>query len=140
MGIDFLLSLAPFLFNKLLILKQTLIKMKKIFFTLTLLCLCANIETAKAADSFTTTNATTVLDNFQDDADSGAETPASPGFTQELKNRFIEGGPGFMGIVLVCLILGLAIAIERIIYLNLATTNTKKTNRKCRNCSCFWRC
>ena len=48
------------------------------------------------------------------------------GFHQELKKRFIEGGPGFMGIVLLCLILGLAIAIERIIYLNLATTNTKK--------------
>ena len=47
-------------------------------------------------------------------------------FTQDLKKRFIEGGPGFMGIVLLCLILGLAIAIERIIYLNLATTNTKK--------------
>jgi len=47
-------------------------------------------------------------------------------FTQELKKRFIEGGPGFMGIVLICLILGLAIAIERIIYLNLSTTNTKK--------------
>ena len=31
-----------------------------------------------------------------------------------------------MGIVLLCLILGLAFAIERIIYLNLATTNTKK--------------
>ena len=45
-----------------------------------------------------------------------AEAP-SVGFTQELKNRFIEGGPGFMGIVLACLILGLAIAIERIIYL-----------------------
>ena len=54
-----------------------------------------------------------------------AEAP-SVGFTQELKNRFIEGGPGFMGIVLACLILGLAIAIERIIYLNFATTNTEK--------------
>ena len=43
-------------------------------------------------------------------------------FHQELKKRFIEGGPGFMGIVLLCLILGLAIAIERIIYLNLSTT------------------
>ena len=50
----------------------------------------------------------------------------SVGFTQELKNRFIEGGPGFMGIVLACLILGLAIAIERIIYLNFSTTNTSK--------------
>ncbi|MEE9406761.1 MAG: MotA/TolQ/ExbB proton channel family protein [Polaribacter sp.] len=47
-------------------------------------------------------------------------------FHQELKLRFIEGDPGFMGIVLVALILGLAIAIERIIYLNMATTNTKK--------------
>ena len=52
--------------------------------------------------------------------------PAEASFTQELKKRFIEGGPGFMGIVLICLILGLAIAIERIIYLNLATTNTQK--------------
>ena len=52
------------------------------------------------------------------------------GFTQELKQRFIEGGPFFMGIVLVALILGLAIAIERIIYLNMATTNTNKLVQK----------
>ena len=51
---------------------------------------------------------------------------AEASFTQELKKRFIEGGPGFMGIVLICLILGLAISIERIIYLNLATTNSQK--------------
>ena len=31
--------------------------------------------------------------------------PAEASFTQELKKRFIEGGPGFMGIVLICLIL-----------------------------------
>jgi biopolymer transport protein ExbB len=55
-----------------------------------------------------------------------ASVPAEASFTQELKKRFIEGGPGFMGIVLICLILGLAIAIERIIYLNLATTNSQK--------------
>ena len=55
-----------------------------------------------------------------------AEEAAPAGFTQELKKRFIEGGPGFMGIVLLCLILGLAIAIERIIFLNLSTTNTAK--------------
>ena len=54
------------------------------------------------------------------------EEIAPAGFTQELKKRFIEGGPGFMGIVLLCLILGLAIAIERIIFLNLSTTNTAK--------------
>ena len=53
-------------------------------------------------------------------------TEESTSFTQELKKRFIEGGPSFMGIVLICLILGLAISIERIIFLNLASTNTKK--------------
>jgi biopolymer transport protein ExbB len=45
---------------------------------------------------------------------------------KQIKLKFIEGGPGFMGSVLLCLILGLALAIERIIYLNLASTNTKK--------------
>jgi biopolymer transport protein ExbB len=55
-----------------------------------------------------------------------ATTEESRTFHQELKLRFIEGDPQFMGIVLVALILGLAIAIERIIYLNMATTNTKK--------------
>jgi biopolymer transport protein ExbB len=54
------------------------------------------------------------------------EAAESRTFHQELKLRFIEGGPVFMGIVLVALILGLAIAIERIIYLNMASTNTKK--------------
>jgi len=47
-------------------------------------------------------------------------------FHQIIKQKFIEGGPGFMGIVLLCLIFGLALAIERIIYLNMATTNTVK--------------
>lgn len=45
-------------------------------------------------------------------------------FHQVIKQKFIEGGPSFMGIVLLCLILGLALCIERIIYLNRATTNT----------------
>ncbi len=47
-------------------------------------------------------------------------------FHQIIKEKFIEGGPGFMGIVLIALILGLAICIERIIYLNMATPNAKK--------------
>ena len=58
--------------------------------------------------------------------DEGETSTEEKGFHQELKERFVEGGPAFMGIVLLCLILGLAFAIERIIYLNLATTNTKK--------------
>jgi len=51
-------------------------------------------------------------------------------FHQVLKQNFIDGGPGFMGIVLVSLILGLAIAIERIIYLNMASTNTAKLKQQ----------
>jgi biopolymer transport protein ExbB len=49
-----------------------------------------------------------------------------PSFHQVVKQKFIEGGAEFMGIVLFCLIMGLALCIERIIYLNLATTNTEK--------------
>ena len=45
---------------------------------------------------------------------------------KKIKAKFIEGGAGFMGALLLCLIFGLALAIERIIYLNLATTNTEK--------------
>ena len=40
-------------------------------------------------------------------------------FHQVLKEKFIEGGAGFMGVVLIALILGLALCIERIIYLSL---------------------
>jgi len=47
-------------------------------------------------------------------------------FHQVLKEKFIEGSPTFMGIVLLVLIFGLALSIERIIYLNLSTTNTQK--------------
>jgi biopolymer transport protein ExbB len=47
-------------------------------------------------------------------------------FQQIIKEKFIEGGVEWMTPVLICLILGLAIAIERIITLNMATTNTNK--------------
>lgn len=51
-------------------------------------------------------------------------------FHQVVKDKFIEGGPTFMGVVLLCLIIGMAISIERIIALNLATTNTSKLLNK----------
>lgn len=51
---------------------------------------------------------------------------AEMGGHQMFKQRFIEGDPIWMAPVLICLILGLAIVIERIIYLNMATTNTTK--------------
>ena len=45
---------------------------------------------------------------------------------QLLKQYFIQGDWCFMTLVLVCLILGLAFCVERIITLNIATTNTDK--------------
>ncbi|PID69579.1 MAG: flagellar motor protein MotA [Flavobacteriales bacterium] len=71
-----------------------------------------------------TTYAATAVQTEQAAADEAATENKT--FHQELKQRFIEGGPMFMGIVLITLILGLAIAIERIIYLNMASTNTDK--------------
>ena len=55
------------------------------------------------------------------------EMPAEElSFHQNVKKKFIEGDVTFMTPVLLCLIIGMAIAIERIISLNLATTNTDK--------------
>lgn len=51
---------------------------------------------------------------------------AEVGGFQVLKEKFIEGGWDFMMFVLVCLILGLAFCIERVITLNIATANTDK--------------
>jgi biopolymer transport protein ExbB len=62
--------------------------------------------------------------NKEEAAAAAAEKGQS--FHSALKQKFIEGGPGFMTSILLCMILGLAFAIERVLYLNLATTNTKK--------------
>lgn len=75
----------------------------------------AATETAAPAES-TVTEAT---------ADAGA-AEEEQSFHQALKSKFIEGGAPFMWPILIVFILGLAISIERIITLNLATTNTKK--------------
>ena len=97
--------------------------MKRLFSILAIMCFMA-IGKANATTTAMTA-AATVVSPIQDESDDSV-TEEKVSFHQELKKRFIEGGPGFMGIVLLCLILGLAIAIERIIFLNLSTTNTKK--------------
>ena len=48
------------------------------------------------------------------------------GFHQALKTKFIEGNAGFMSLVAIALIVGLAFCIERIIYLSLSEINAKK--------------
>ncbi len=55
--------------------------------------------------------------------EAAAEPPA---LHKTLKTKFIEGGAGFMAATLLCLVFGLALCIERIIYLSLSKTNTKK--------------
>jgi len=102
--------------------------MKKLFSILAmagLFVLSANTVSANAnviPSNMSSTLATATL-MLQDEAAAAAE---DRGFTQVLKEQFIQGGAGFMGIVLLCLILGLAVAIERIIYLNMASTNSTK--------------
>ncbi len=58
---------------------------------------------------------------------------AEVGMHKQIKTKFIEGGAGFMGIVLIVLILGLAMSLERIIYLTLASTNTDKLLKNVEN-------
>ncbi|MDE5623519.1 MAG: MotA/TolQ/ExbB proton channel family protein [Alistipes sp.] len=43
-----------------------------------------------------------------------------------LMQKFLEGGWGWMLPVLLCLVIGLAVAIERILFLSLSTINSKK--------------
>ncbi len=73
-------------------------------------------------------------DTIADDASSKSEdlkqvvseeTPPQS-FHQILKTKFIEGGAGFMGIVLLTLILGLALCIERILYLHAASSTSNE--------------
>jgi len=70
---------------------------------------------------------TTTAAGTQDEAQKEDKAKEGKGtLHKQIKQKFIEGGPAFMGVVLLALIFGLAISIERIIYLNLSTTNTEK--------------
>ena len=107
--------------------------MKKFFMFLAvagLVTFTANIASAQdenaapaaqeqVADEPAPANDDEVIDLF---AGSGEEIPLH----QALKTKFIEGGAGFMSLIVICLILGLALAIERILYLAFSKTNTTK--------------
>ena len=81
-----------------------------------------------AADTSEAAADTTAAAAAEEAPEPASEEPAEEerSFTQVLKQQYIDGGPGFMSFVLVCLILGLALAIERIIYLTLSSTNNDK--------------
>ncbi len=59
-------------------------------------------------------------------ADATTEEEPQLDFVQTLKQKYIEGDPLWMTPVLICMIIGMALAIERVVYLNLATINTKR--------------
>ena len=107
--------------------------MKKFFMFLAVLgimTISAQFQTANAQDQPEAAATEEVVAPAGDAADVAAD-PFAAGKTdqplhQQLKKLFIEGGAGFMALVLLCLIFGLAIAIERIITLSFAQTNTKK--------------
>jgi biopolymer transport protein ExbB len=84
-----------------------------------------SIEKAQAA-----AQAAAVSDAANNDNSKSAtpepEKEADLSFVQKLKQSFIQGDPFWMTPVLICLIIGLALSIERIVYLNLSTINTKR--------------
>jgi len=99
----------------------------------------ANVSLADDVDSLATTNDSVeaaspdageeaVNDAIETNEETAveAEEEVEVNFVQKLKQKFIEGDPFWMTPVLICLIIGLALSIERIVYLNLSTINTKK--------------
>lgn len=66
------------------------------------------------------------LDIETDSADVFVAPVESEGFYKSLKKKFIEGNAGFMSLVSLTLVLGLAVCIERILYLGLSEINQKK--------------
>ena len=75
-------------------------------------------STAKSV-SYSTTSDLIVEDEL-------LETEETGGLHKQLKSKFIEGSAGFMSLVALALVIGLAFCIERIIYLTLSEINAKK--------------
>lgn len=78
-------------------------------------------DTEKAQDSTEITTGTAVDESGVDSLKPKTEIPLH----QALKTKFIEGGAGFMALIIICLILGLALSIERILYLSFSKVNAK---------------
>ena len=81
----------------------------------------AEIEEARI-DSMAIDSLTTAFDEELADMEEMEEG----GFHKAIKKKFIEGNAGFMSLVALALVLGLAFCIERIIYLSLSEINAKK--------------
>lgn len=92
----------------------------------------ATTETVEEGEEATDADAEEVAEDTTEASDEvvaeeGTETKkAEKKGVQAIKQKFIDGGPLFMSLPLMCLILGLAIAIERIISLFYMSINTEK--------------
>lgn len=86
----------------------------------------ANDSTATASDSSADEDDDAALMEAASDSTAQGDYTESEGFHQTLKKNFIEGNAGFMSLVALALVLGLAFCIERIIYLSLSQINAKK--------------
>lgn len=73
-------------------------------------------------DSIEAANAPQVIEGGNEVVSEGGIMAVHKG----LKTKFIEGGPEFMALVSIALVIGLAFCIERIIYLSLAKVNARK--------------
>ncbi|MFP5471036.1 MAG: MotA/TolQ/ExbB proton channel family protein [Bacteroidia bacterium] len=108
--------------------------MKKVFTLLALSGMLVFNTNTYAQDGEAAADSAIVAQEAPAEAEAAEEVPATEepieeaeqSVSQAIKTKFIEGGPEFMALVLICLILGLALAIERIIYLNMASVNTAK--------------
>lgn len=81
--------------------------------------------TEQIAEDEVATEAAVVEEAAAEEVVVPVEEIAKPALHKTLKTKFIEGGAGFMAATLLCLVFGLALCIERIIYLSLSKTNTK---------------
>ncbi len=112
--------------------------MKKIFAIIALMGVFTfgMTQTASAQDETADSAATEQVDSAAVDSAAAAapvmdeepieSEPVETGMYKTIKTKFIEGSAGFMALVAVALILGLAFCIERIIYLALSKVNTVK--------------
>ena len=104
--------------------------MKKVFMFLAVMGVMAfSAQNVAAQDETAEPTATEEIAAPAEEA-AALEAPEEVPMHQALKTKFIEGGAGFMALVIACLILGLALCIERILYLGFSKTNTKKLLKK----------
>ena len=116
--------------------------MKKLFASIAMVAACSFAATSSVMAQEDEAEATEVVeatDSVAEDTtaveEAAVETAPiveeeSEGVFKNLKTKFIEGGAGFMSLVAIALVLGLAFCIERVVYLTLAQINTRKFTKE----------